>query len=258
MTIQYARLFQLRAGIDLIAADGPLTRGELADALRRRKDFTAEDKSAEKGAEDIINQLRNANLIREDESGYRLTTDEELETAVDNPILLYAGETIPGAGDARAQADRILANIMYEHPMLLILSKYVYRHAPVKRYELKREFDGHAFLGDKMNSFTIDMGTDLLDDAGTIKSGGPGYVRGRWPVRLFAHAVYEEFRDMAGASGSVQESDLFERLETMYGINRGTFNRLLDRLRENGIVSEGSYEELLLNADQLTGARIHE
>lgn len=258
MTIQYARLFQLRSGIDLIAAEGPLTRDELADALRRRKDFTVEDKSAEKGAEDIITQLRNANLIREDGSGYRLTTDEELEVAVENPVLLYAGVTIPGAGDARAQADRILANIMYEHPMLLVLSKYIYRHAPVKRYELKGEFDGKEYLEDKMNSFTIDMGTDLLEDAGTVKSGETGYVRGRWSVRLFAHVVNEEFRDLTGASGSIQESDLFERLETMYAIERGTFDRLLDRLRENGIVSEGSYGELLLNDDRLKGARIHE
>jgi hypothetical protein len=63
---------------------------------------------------------------------------------------------------------------------------------------------------------------------------------------------------MAGGSGSVGEPALFGRLETMYAIDRPSFDRLLARLTESGIVSEGSYEELLLNTDRLSGTRIHE
>jgi hypothetical protein len=258
VTIQYARLFQLRAGIELIAELGPLTKGDLAEELRQRKSFDFDDMEVDEGAKDIIEHLQQVHLTTETEDGYRLTSTNELASMVENTALLYAGETIPGAGSESSQADRILANTMYEFPMLIPLSKYVYRHAPVTKNNIKREYDGQEFLGDKMNPFTIDMGVDLLTDAEAITRDEPGYGRGRWPIRLFAHVAVEEFRDMAGGSGSVGEPALFGRLETMYAIDRPSFDRLLARLTESGIVSEGSYEELLLNTDRLSGTRIHE
>lgn len=258
MTIQYARLFLLRAGISLIAKDGPLTKDELADSLRQRKDFRETDTEADEGAEDIVEHLQSVHLITRTESGYRLTTTAELEQAVENSVLMYAGETVPGADSQSTQADRILANTMYAFPMLVILAKYVYRHGSAKTNRLKREFDGDAFLGDRMNSFTIDMGLNLLTDAGAIQRERGRYERGEWPIRVFVHVAVEEFQEMAGDSESVREPALFERLEMMYGIDRPTFDRLLSRMIESGIFSEGSYEELLLNDDRLTGARIHE
>lgn len=259
MTLQYARLFQLRAGIALIAENGHMTREELAEALRQRKSIDASDEDATEGGEDIITHLQEAHLITETAEGYRLTTQEDLETTIGNPTLLYPGDAVPGAGEERAQADRILTNVMYEHPMLVVLAKYIYRHGPAKDYEVKREFDGEDFLGDKMNSFTIDMGLDLLDDAGVIEEGASGFIKGRWPIRLFAHVVHEEYFDLGGdRGGGVREPDLFERLETLYGINRRAFDTLLSRLHAEGIVSEASYEELILNPDLLTGANIHE
>jgi cellobiose-specific phosphotransferase system component IIA len=259
MTLQYARLFQLRAGISLIAENGGMTREELAEALRQRKSFDAANEDAMEAGEDIITHLQEAHLITDDAKGYRLTTQDDLASAVDNPVLLYPGDAVPGAGEERAQADRILTNVMSEHPMLVVLAKYIYRHGPVKHYEVKREFDGEDFLGDKMNSFTIDMGLDLLDDAGVIEEGASGFTKGRWPVRLFAHVVHEEYFDLGGDhGGGVREPDLFERLETLYGIDRSTFDTMLSRLHAEGIVSEASYEELILNPDTLTGANIHE
>lgn len=258
MSLQYARLFQLRAGISLINEGGPLTKGELAEALQERRSIDASDDPTE-GAGQIITQLRDAHLITETEDGYRLSTRAELTEAVKNTVLLYAGEEIPGAGDERAQADRILANMMYEYPMLISLSKFVYRNAPVEKFEVKRELIDTRFLGDKMNDFTIDMGLNLLSDAGVIQKSPNGYSRGRWPIRLFANVVYEEYFDLGGEEGGgVREPDLFERLQTLYGIKRGTFDRLLSRLHNAGVVSEASYEELLLNPETLEGANIHE
>lgn len=259
MTLQYARLFQLRAGISLINEKGSLTKSELAEALRQRKSIDAPEAEATEGADDIIAHLRQAHLITEVDGGYRLSTRGELADDVENTVLLYAGEEIPGAGDQRAQADRILANLMYQHPMLIVLSKYVYRHGPVKDFEVKREFDGEAFLGDKMNSFTIDMGLNLLGDGDVVRESANGYTVGRWPIRLFAHVVHEEYFDLGGGDGGgVKEPDLFERLQTLYGIDRDTFDTLLNRLHNSGVVSEASYGELLLNTDELEEAKIHE
>lgn len=259
MTLQYARLFQLRAGILLIANHGPLTRTELAEKLRQRKSIEAGIDDATEGADDIITHLRDAHLLVETDEGFRLTTEEDLEAAVDNTVLLYAGEAIPGAGDERAQADRILANLMYEHPMLVLLSKHVYRYGPVQTYELKQQFDGEAFLSDKMNAFTIDMGVNLLKDAGVIEETQNGLRNGRWPIRLFAHVTYEEYHDLVTENaGGIREPDLFERLETMYGISQETFDTHLSRLHSVGIISERSYEEISMNNDALEGARIHE
>lgn len=259
MTLQYARLFQLRAGISLINEEGPLTKDGLAEKLRKRKSIAADEQEAAEGADDIITELRQAHLITEVETGYRLTTVEELSSTVSNTVLLYAGEEIPGAGDDRAQADRILANLMYSHPMLVVLSKYIYRNGPVQTHEIKRELDGEAFLGDKMNSFTIDMGLNLLHDADVIKETDSGYRDGRWPVRLLANVVYEEYFDLGGdEGGGVREPDLFERLQTLYGINRKTFDNMITRLHTSGIVSEASYEELIINPEALEGANIYE
>lgn len=259
MTLQYARLFQLRAGISLINDEGPLTKDGLAEMLRKRKSVGADEQEAVEGAADIIAELRQAHLIMDTGSGYRLTTREELSNAVDNTILLYAGQEIPGAGNDRAQADRILANLMYNHPMLVVLSKYIYRNGPVKKHEVKRELTGDAFLGDKMNSFTIDMGLNLLSDAGVIEEAENGYRDGRWPIRLFANVVHEEYFDLGGdAGGGVREPEIFERLQTLYGIDRDTFDKKLTRLHNSGIVSEASYEELILNPETLEEANIHE
>ncbi len=147
---------------------------------------------------------------------------------------------------------------MYQHPMLLVLSKFIYRKGPVKDYEVMREFDGDAFIGDKMNQFTIDMGLNLLEDADVIEPVENGYIQERWPVRLFAHIIYKEYSDLIGDGGSVREPELFERLETLYGIPRSTFDNYITRLHTAGIVSEGSYKQLILNEDVLEGAKIHE
>lgn len=258
MTLQYARLFQLRAGISLIAETGPLTKNELANALQRRRSIDASDEPTE-GADQIITQLHNAHLLTETDEGYRLSTSAELSEAVENPALLYPGEEVPGAGDERAQADRILSNLMYEYPMLLCLSKYVFRHNPVKKFEIKREHVDTSFLGDKMNSFTIDMGLNLLEDADVIVESEDGYTGGRFPVRLFTNVLCEEYYEMGGSEGGgVREPDLFERLQTLYGVERDTFDRHLAKLDSIGIVSEASYEELVLNPEQLEAANIHE
>lgn len=259
MALQYARLFQFRAGIQLIVDDGPLTKEELEELLRQRKDIDAPEREKVEGAEDIIGGLRRAHLVTETEDGYKLTTDTELEGAVDGTRLLYSGEAAYGAGDQRAQADRILGNIMYEHPMLIRLSKFVFRRGPVKKYEVKREFDGQDFLGDVMNEFTIDMGLNLLEDADIVEGTPNGYVGRRWPIRVFTHVVHEEFQDLTDRdTWSLREPDLFERLETVYGIDREAFDSRLDRLHAEGIVSEGSYQELVLNVDTLKNIRIHE
>ncbi|WP_336365136.1 hypothetical protein [Halalkalicoccus salilacus] len=251
-------MFQLRAGIVLINEGGPLTKKELAEALQERRSVEASDNPT-KGADQIIAQLRDSHLITETKNGYRLSTRSELAEAIENTVLLYAGEEVPGAGDERAQADRILANMMYENPMLISISKFVYRNAPVEKFEVKRELIDTRFLDDKLNDFTIDMGLNLLTDSGVIKTSSSSLTRGRWPIRLFAHVVYEEYFDLGGEKGSgVREPDLFERLQTLYGIKHKTFNRLLSRLHNAGVVSEASYEELLLNLKTLEGANIHE
>jgi hypothetical protein len=259
MTLQYSRLFQLRAGISLINEEEPLTKDRLAERLRQRKSIDASETDATEGANDIINHLRQAHLITEVEGGYRLSTREELSEAVDNTVLLYSGREVLGTGDEREQADRILSNLMYQHPMLIALSKFVYRYAPVKKYEIKREFDGESFLEDKMNSFTIDMGLNLLRDAEVIQASNNEFKGNRWPIRLFAHVVHEEYFDVGGDEDSgVREPELFERLQTMYGIDRGIFDTLLTRLHNERIISEAGYGELTLNAEVLKEANIHE
>lgn len=259
MALQYARLFQLRAGIQLIGDEGPLSKSELADMLRQRKDFDIGDQEKSEGAEDIVGGLRRAYLVMESGKGYRLSTESDLEELVGDLTLLYTGTAAYGAGDERAQADRILANIMYEHPMLIRLSKYVFQRGPVKSYEVKKEFDGTDYLDDVMNSFTIDMGLNLLSDAGVIEDTANGYKSSRWPVRLFAHVVHEEVSDLTSKNTeSVREPELFERIETVYGINRSTFDRLVSQLHAEGIVSESSYEELILHPDTLLNNNIHE
>lgn len=255
MTLQYARLFQLRAGIQLIGEVGTMSKDELTEALRQRKTIGADESSTE-GADDIIEQLRDANLITEANGDYRLTDEEDLSDG--NTVLTYSGKEVNGAEDQRAQADRILANITYQHPMLLVLSKFIYRKAPVKDYEVMQEFDGNAFIGDKMNQFTIDMGLDLLEDADVIESTDNGYVQGRWPIRLFSHVLYEEYVDIVGDGGSVREPDLFERLETLYGIPHSTFDDYITKMHTDSVVSEGSYKQLTLNEDALEGAKIYE
>jgi len=259
MALQYARLFQLRAGIQLIGDEGPLSKNELEEMIRQRKDFDFNKQDSTEGAEDIIGGLRRANLVIESGEGYRLTDESDLQDLVGDQTLLYTGQSAYGAGDERAQADRILANIMYEYPMLIQLSKYVFKRGPVKSYEAKKEFDGTDYLGDVMNSFTIDMGINLLSDAGVIEDTANGYTGSRWPVRLFTHVVYEEVTDLIDKeTESVREPELFERIQTVYGIDRDTFDRLLSQLHSEGIVSESSYEELILNPDTLTNTNTHE
>ncbi|GAB3680393.1 hypothetical protein GCM10028857_03060 [Salinarchaeum chitinilyticum] len=259
MALQYARLFQLRAGIQLIGDEGPLSKNELAEMLRQRKDFDVGDQVSTDGAEDIIGGLRRAYLVVESSDGYRLTNESDLEELVGDQTLLYTGESAHGAGDERAQAERILANIMYEHPMLIQLSKYVFQRGPVKSYEAKKKFDGTDYFGDVMNSFTIDMGINLLSDAGVFEDTANGYTGSRWPVRLFTHVVFEEVSDLIDKeTESVREPKLFERIETIYGIDRVAFDRLLSQLHAEGIVSESSYEELILNPETLSNTNIHE
>lgn len=259
MALQYARLFQLRAGIQLIGDEGPLLKDELAEMLRQRKDFDVGDQGKVEGAEDTIGGLRRAHLVVESNEGYRLSTESDLEELIGDQTLLYTGKAAYGAGDERTQSDRILANIMYEHPMLIRLSKFVFQRGPVKSYEVKKEFDGTDYLGDVMNSFTIDMGLNLLTDAGVIEDTVNGFKSGRWPVRLFAHIVHEEISDLTGKqTESVREPELFERIETVYGIDRDIFDRLISQLHADGIVSESSYEELILHPETLANTNIHE
>jgi CRP-like cAMP-binding protein len=78
-------------------------------------------------------------------------------------------------------------------------------------------------------------------------------------VRLFTHVVYEEVDDLIDKeTASVREPELFERIETVYGIDRETFDRLLSQLHAEGIVSESSYKELILNPETLLNTNIHE
>lgn len=259
MTLQYARMFQFRAGIQLIGDEGPSSKDELAEMLRQRKDFDFAKQDSLEGAEDIITGLSNAHLVIESTNGFKLTNNDELQNAVEQTTLLYTGEDAYAAGGQRSQADRILANIMYEHPMLIQLSKYVFKRGPVKAYEIKKEFDGAEYLGDVMNSFTIDMGLDLLSDAAVIDETPKGYVSDRWPVRLFAHVVFQEVSDLTeNDTESVREPELFERIETVYGIDKSTFDNLLSQLHAAGIVSESSYEELILNTKALENTKIYE
>jgi hypothetical protein len=255
MTLQYARLFQLRAALQMIAKT-EMSKDELKEELRDRKSPEFHNLDSEEGAEDIIEGLSRANLVKEAGGTYQLTSEEDINN--ESSVLRYSGKEVLGAGDEKAQAERILANIMYQHPMLLPLSKFVYRNGPVKKYEAQREFDGEDFIGDKMNQFTIKMGLDLLSDANVIEECEAGYVQESWPIRSFAHIVYEEYSDLVGDSGSVRESDLFERIQNLYGISRSTFDNHIAKLHSAGIVSEGSYEQIILNEDVLEGARIHE
>jgi hypothetical protein len=243
----------------LIGSDGPLSKSELAEMLRKRKDFDVAKQNKAEGAEDIIEGLLSAHLVTESDDGYRLTSGTDLAAAVENTTLLYTGEDAYAAGDERAQADRILSNIMYEYPMLIQLSKFVFKNGPVKSSEVKKEFDGTDYLGDSMNSFTIDMGLNLLSDAGVIEESAKGYLGKRCPIRLFAHIVYEEITLLTEKeTESVREPELFEQIETMYGIKKDSFDRLLSQLHSAGIVSESSYEELILNTRELKNTNIHE
>lgn len=255
MTLQYARLFQLRAGIQLIAK-AEKSKDELVEELRERKSSEFHDLDSKKGAEDIIEGLNSANLVKEADGKYQLTSEDDIGNK--NSVLRYSGKEVVGAGDERVQAERILANIMYQHPMLLPLSKFIYRNEPIKKYEAQREFDGEEFIHDKMNQFTIKVGIDLLKDANVIEKSEAGYVQGRWPIRLFANIVHEEYSDLVDDGGSVREPDLFERIENLYGISRSTFDDCIAKLHSAGIVSERSYKQIILNEDVLEGARIHE
>lgn len=256
MSLQYARLYQLRSALQLLDEEGSMTKSELTEALRQRKALGGDQEKTE-GADDIIEQLQSGNLITKVDDTYQLTkgTDESREL---NSVLIYSGEEAVAAGDDRAQGNRILANLMYEHPMLIILTKFVYRNGPVKMYELKQEFNGEEFLGDKLNQFTIEVGMKLLNDADVIESTNNGFIKERWPIRVFAHIVHEEYNDLVGNRGSVAESELFERIEMLYGVSQATFDRLLTRLHSDGIVSERSYGELILNEDVIEEANIYE
>lgn len=258
MTLQYARLFLLRSGISIISELEPLSKDELKDRLQNRKSINASIEESGEGAKDIIEILSNTRLILKTQDGYRVTTKKDISKRVENNMLLYSGREVLGVEDERFQADRILTNIMYEYPMLILLCKYIYRYGPVKNYEIKREFDGDEFLGDKMNSFTINVGLNLLRDADAIdKTEEEYFIGNRWPVRFFCYVICEEYFDLLEEEvGAIKEPELFERLETMYGIERDTFNKHLSTLHNEGIITEGSYEELILNSEKLNGARI--
>ena len=101
MTLQYARLFQLRAGIQLIGESDSMSKEELTEALRQRKTIDA-DETATEGADDIIEQLCDANLIKNSGESYRLTSEEEFKDK--GVVLTYSGEEVVGrrsAGSSR-------------------------------------------------------------------------------------------------------------------------------------------------------------
>jgi hypothetical protein len=85
------------------------------------------------------------------------------------------------------------------------------------------------------------------------------FLFGEWSVGLLAHAMFEELVDCTDKNTeSVREQELFARIKTVYGIDRETFDRLLSQLHAEGIVSESSYEELILNPETLSNTNIHE
>lgn len=259
MTLQYARIFQLRAGLNILHNEGPLKKEPLVDSLVRRKSVNADLPDSEEGAEDIITELKNTWLVISDGEILKLSRDTDLPKGKES-LFLYSGKSTATAGGSDVQAHRILTNVISAYPELILLTKHIYRHGPMKDYELKREFDGKQFQGNKMNSFTIDICLHLLNDAGAIESTDRGYLSGRWPEQVFAYVTGEEYRGLVDGSKemNVKQSRLFERIETLYGIDRDTFERLLSRLQRRGIVTEGSYEELNIDIATLREAGIYE
>ncbi len=259
VTLQYSRFYQLYAAVQLVANDEAYTKQSLRESLAARKDLDANLPDSEEGAKDVIEEMKNAQLIQETDGQIQLTSEAELPQ---NSRLLFSGkavsESIYAANDTEAY-DRILTNLTYAHPELLTIAREVYRNKPLEKFEIKRAIAGDAPFGNKLNDFTIDIGVELLSDADVIRKSDRGYTDGRCPITLLAHLMYEEYEAVAsGDENGVSEQELFERIELMYGIEKSTFENHLSRLQRHGFITPGSYGEITLDKDAFNAARIHE
>lgn len=260
MTLQYARPYLLRAGINVLGENGVQQKDQLVKEIRNRKSLGANQPDSDQGAKDVIGELRNIHLvIIEEDDTVRLSSEDDIPSGREG-VFLHTGKQIAEIADTRAQMNRLFTNLVHEYPELIIITKFIFRNGPVKDHEIKREFDGRTFHGNKMNEFTLSMSQHVLRDSGVIEDMDRGVVGASWPEQAFAHILGKEFNDLTDGDDSknVKEPVLFERLETMYGVDRDTFDRLLSRLQRYGIVTEGSYEELTIDLSSLTDARIHE
>jgi len=247
------------AAVKLLAEDETYTQDMLCDALVARKDLGANLPGSKEGAKDVIEELSNAQLIHKKEDQIQLTSGDNLPH---NSGLLFSGkavsESIRTADDTEAY-QRILSNLTYAHPELLNIAKEIHRNKPLEKFEVKRTLAGTEPFGNKLNDFTIDIGVELLSDAGVIKKSDRGYVDGSCPISLLAHVLYDEYETLASDDeDGVAEQELFERIELMYGINKSTFGNYMSRLQRQGFITPGSYGEITLNKNAFNGARIHE
>jgi len=270
LTLQYARLYQMRACIRLLAEDEPLDRDTLIAELFSRKDLDATIPEKEEGVIDVIGECRQTHLVKKDGDQLRLTSNEDLADVGKRAAFIYSGMDVAGAVSKREEADRILANIIDRYPNLIPLARTVHERGPIESFELKQEFDGQSVFEEKLNSFTIDMGLELLADVEVLEEVPGGYVGRRWPDQLFAHVLVDEYLDMTGLGESlgeanvteeavsVNEGDLYERLETVYGMDRATFETKLDAMQLRGLVSEESYDQVVLKLNEFDGTHIHE
>ncbi|MCO8242980.1 hypothetical protein [Haladaptatus sp. AB643] len=260
MTLQYARPYLLRAGINVLGENGKQQKDHLVTEIRNRKSLGANQPDSDKGAKDIISELQNIHLVIIEESNLvRLSSEDDIPGGREG-VFLHTGKQVAETVDTRTQMDRLFTNLAHEYPELIIITKFIFRNGPVKDHEIKREFDGQTFRGNKMNEFTLSMSQHILRDSGVIEDTDRGVVGASWPEQAFAHILGEEFNDLTDGDDSknVKEPVLFERLETMYGVDRNTFDRLLSRLQRYGIVAEGSYEEMTIDLSALMEAHIYE
>ena len=270
MTLQYARLYQMRACIRLLAEEGPLSQDELTAELVSRKHLDATLPDSEEGVDDVIGECRQTHLVTKTGDQVQLTTHNDIEEVDRKHHFVHSGKDVAGAVSEREEADRILANIIDRYPNLIPLARTVHERGPMESFELKQEFDGQSVFGERLNSFTIDMGLGLLTDVEVIEEISGGYVGRRWPGQLFAHVLVDEYLDMTGIgmsladadvteeAVSVNEGDLYERLETVYGMDRGTFESKIDAMQLRGLVSEESYDQVVLKLNEFDGTHIHE
>ncbi len=260
----------MRACIRLLADEGPLALDELTAELVSRKNLDANLPDSEEGVEDVIGECRQTHLVMKDGDQLRLTSRDDLEEMDRGQQFIHSGQDVAGAVSEREEADRILANIIDRYPNLIPLVRTVHERGPVESFEIKKEFDGQSVFGEKLNSFTIDMGLELLTDSEVIEEVPGGYVGRRWPDQLFAHVLVDEYLDITGLGESladadvteeavsVNEGDLYERLETVYGMDRATFETKLDAMQLRGLVSEESYDQVVLKLNEFDGTHIHE
>lgn len=260
MTLQYSRFYTLYSAIRVVGeTEERIPRDELLKELVARQDLEANPEK-ESGARDILLELRNAALLVDDD-GYRLTKEEDLPELDLDSQFLYSGSEVYQSieiNDTVEAQDRILTNLAYSHPELLRIASTVFNKPGINKNELEHQLDGEAVFGNKLNSFTISMGVDLLSDAGVIREQDSRLVSGQLALSVFANLLYKELHQEGDVQQGLSERELFSRFEMKYGIDRDTFDRYINRLDRTALIDTGSYQSLEMNPSAFREARIHE